>query len=112
MPGSVTEEKTDRHTRSDARCKQSLGETGNQELLQRATHQAYKIIDNERSSKSGTQMENLVAMLWMGGKERKKKSKARKREKGRKLGSGRSAKEWSGGWFAEWAKWVKMHHQF
>lgn len=92
-------------------------ETGNQELLRRATHQAYKIIDNEQSSKSSSQMENLVAMLWMGGEEKKKKSKDRKGRTGRKLGSGREECEG-----VEWGMVCRMgqmgenappiHHQF
>jgi hypothetical protein len=75
-------------------------ETGNQELLRRERHQAYKTIDNERSSRSSTQMEDLV-----GGDGCGMQGRGREKKVGREAASeGEISKweDWSSQWMERW----------
>lgn len=79
-------------------------ETGNQELLRRKRHQAYKTIDKERSSNSSTQMENFRRIGCEVEGEKKKKDE-------RKFQSGRD-EDGRRGLAAECAKCTTTNFKF
>jgi hypothetical protein len=71
-------------------------ESGNQELLRRKRHQAYKTIDKERSSNSSTQMENFrrIGCGVEGEKKKKRREEISKWEgRGWEEGSRRRMRE-------------------